>query len=514
MGGRIPRVRFLERPCRRESRLISRFAPHRERSTKDVLALSAALGSAAFIGLVLLGPRTPVDVLLALVASLAAAATAALVVWSPITAFGLLVILASISGLIIAMPFGRVRLEQPSIVAAVVALVAIHSWPRRSNLALVVPIAGSFALYLIVLTVASIIHAPQIAVSARLITWWTLSISAGVVAFVLVQRSGARGEGWFTAVGVGHAATGIVIATAFLFLGPTGIPGMQTSPGEVPKVVGLAFEANLYASMLGAFAPFAIERYRARRSPTAAVPVVLIVVGLGLGVTRGAYIGLAAGLGVYLAIVAFRRRPRVEILGVLPVLAIALLLAPSIAWVMLPARQDSGVIPPTPGASAGATPVPDGFEPSLAPVPTPATDNIAFRLNRIPVAINDLEESPIIGLGAGTFGQRHVLPDRPGVRDYISMLALSAVYEAGVIGAAALALGFLLSLRLILRASRYVPGLAAAYGASTVSLLVAYEASNAIFFSIIWIILGAGLAMASQRIQGASPSKVGAAPAK
>jgi len=411
------------------------------------------------------------------------------------------------------MPFGRVRLEQPAIIAAVITLLVTRGSARRSDLAPVVPIAGSFAVYLIVLTLASLIFAPQPAVSARLIIWWTLSMSAGVVAFVLVRRSQSRGgDGWFAVTGVGHAAVGVVIAIAFLLLGPTGIPGMQTSYGEVPKVAGLAFEANLYASMLGAFAPFAIERFRTRRDIGTAAGLILIVIGLGLGVTRGAYLGLGAGLVVYLGILAFGRRPRAETLSLLPVVAVALLLAPSISWVMLPVQRATSVIPLPPSASGEAPPGTDGLPPTVSvptptPVPTPAADTLAFRLERIPIALEDLGESPILGLGAASFGQRHGLPDRPGVRDYLSMLVLSTVYEAGVVGAAAMAAGFLLSLRLIIRASRRAPGLAAAYGASIVSLLVAYQASNALFFSINWIILGAGLAMASRALDDTSSSK-------
>jgi hypothetical protein len=335
-------------------------------------------------------------------------------------------------------------------------------------------------------------------------------MGAGVVAFVLVRRSESqRGEGWFTATGVGHAADGVAIAIAFLLLGPMSIPGMQVVQGEVPKVAGLAFEANLYASMLGALAPFAIERFRTRRDPATAVALVLIVVGLGVGVTRGAYLGLFSGLAVYLGILAFRRRPRTEILPVAGLLAAALILAPSIAWTLLPAQPGSSVTP-SPGASSpgGASSSP-GLE---APLLTSTSDNLAYRLSRFPIAFDDLKESPIVGLGAGTFGQRHSVPGRPQVRDYLSVLALSAVYEAGVVGAAALGIGFLLSLRLILRASRWAPGLAAAYAASIVSLLVAYEASNALFFSLNWIILGAGLGMASRTIDSNSPMKGGSEP--
>jgi hypothetical protein len=487
--------------------LISTFA-FRKRSTNSVLTLSAVLGGGAFVGFVLLGDRTPADLVVAFVASLGAAITAGLVVRSPVSAVGLLLILASISGVFIALPFGRVRLEQPAIIAALVALAATRGWPRRSDLSLVLPIAGTFGVYLIVLTLASLLHAPHLAISARLIVWTALSMGAGVVAFVLVRGTESQGgEGWFTATGVGHAAAGVAIAIAFLLLGPTGIPGMQVVQGEVPKVAGLAFEANLYASMLGALAPFAIERFRTRRDSATAVAVVLIFVGLGVGVTRGAYLGLGAGLGVYIGIVAFRRRPRAEILAVVGLLAMALILAPSIAWALLPAQPDSSVTP-----SAGAS-GPGGATASSSPAPvlTPTSDNLTYRLSRIPIALDDLKESPIVGLGAGTFGQRHSVPGRPGLRDYLSILALSAVYEAGVVGATALGIGFLLSLRLILRASKWAPGLAAAYGASIVSLLVAYQASNVLFFSINWIILGAGLGMASRAIDTKSQAKVGSA---
>jgi hypothetical protein len=475
-------------------------------SASGVLALPAALGVAAFAGLVVLGNRSPVDLLGAFVASLGAAATAALVVRSPATAFGLLLVLASISGVVITLPFGRVRLEQPSIIAALVALAATRGWPRRSDFGGVVPIAASFVVYLGVLTLASLMHAPEPAVSARLIIWTTLSMGAGIVAYVLIQRSEPRaGETWFVVTGLGHAAVGIAVAAAFLLLGPAGIPGIQTGLGEPPKVAGLAYEANLYASLLGALAPFAIERFRTRRDLASAAAAIVIVIGLGLGVTRGAYLGLGFGLLAYIGVLAFRSRPRAEILAVLPVLSIALLLAPSIAWVMLP-TQHGGILiqatpSPDPGDAGNGTPGPGPPAAVPTPVPTPATDTLAFRLDRIPVALNDLKSSPILGLGAGTFGQRHGLPDRR-VRDYLSILALSVVYEAGVLGAAALAMGFLLSLRLILRASIRAPGLAAAYGAAIVSLLVAYQASNVLFFSIIWIILGAGLAMALRTLEG------------
>lgn len=473
----------------------------------SLLALAALLGIGAFVGMVILGARTSDAVFVTLVASVAAALTVILVVERPVVAIGLLFVLASISGVVVGLPVGRVRLEQPSIVAAIITLLVTRGWPRRSEIRSVLPILASFAVYLVVLTFASALNAPKPMVSARMIIWTTLSMAGGVTVFALLVRSETgRVEGWFTATGVGHAVLGLAIAGAFLIIGPTGIPGMQTSPGEVPKVAGLAFEANLFASMLGAIAPFAVDRFRKRPGLTTAIPVLVIVIGLGLGVTRGAYLGLGAGLLVYLGVVAYRSPRPSEILAIVPVLAVALLLAPSIAAISLPIERNAapatGTPVPSESGSPGASASP--AETSPAPSPTPVADTFAYRTIRIGTALNDLRTSPLIGLGAASYGQRHQLPGlEVPASDYIGILALVAVYESGVIGASALALGFALSLWLLFRLSRDRPGAAAAYAASIVSLLVAYQATNALFFSINWIILGAGLALAVRTARSA-----------
>ena len=79
--------------------------------SNSLCALSALLGIGAFVGMVVLGERTPETVLITLAASLAAALTVILVVERPVAAFGLLFVLASISAVVVGLPIGRVRLE-------------------------------------------------------------------------------------------------------------------------------------------------------------------------------------------------------------------------------------------------------------------------------------------------------------------------------------------------------------------------------------------------------------------
>ena len=134
----------------------------------------------------------------------------------------------------------------------------------------------------------------------------------------------------------------------------------------------------------------------------------------------------------------------------------------------------------------------------------PPPDTIAFRLARVPEAIDDLSHSLLIGLGANSFGQRHtdVSQNAP---DHLAILALAAVYESGVLGAAGLAIGFGLVLWMLFRSTRRRTnrGTIAAYAGAVVCLLVAYQATNAINFSLIWLLTGAGLAAAAEPIDPA-----------
>jgi len=123
------------------------------------------------------------------------------------------------------------------------------------------------------------------------------------------------------------------------------------------------------------------------------------------------------------------------------------------------------------------------------------------------MALKDWPRDPIIGLGANSFGQSHEDPTQAGGLDHIAILAVAALYESGLVGSAGLTIGFALILLPLWRASRRrdtVGPMAAAYLGSLISLLVAYQATNALNFSLIWLIAGAGLAMAFRTSQDGS----------
>ena len=68
-------------------------------------------------------------------------------------------------------------------------------------------------------------------------------------------------------------------------------------------------------------------------------------------------------------------------------------------------------------------------------------------------------------------------------------------------GAAALGLGFLILLVMLARKSGSDVGRYAAYAGAICSFLVSYQVTNALWFSINWLVIGAALALvASSRV--------------
>ncbi len=456
---------------------------------------------------------------------------AGLVAWwstrRPIAAFGVLFVLATLSRWTIELPIGNMRLEQPAIAFGLLALLYARRLPDRATLRRLLPIAIAFMVYLGALTASSLLHSPDRADSLRMVFWTGLSMAGGLLVFLLLLGQDSEGgPRWLRPTAGVHASLGILIAILYFTLGPVIVPGPDPVPGMVGKIFVVSWEANLFASLLAALSFFAIEGYRARPRPISAALIVIILVGMAVAQTRGAYLGLGAGLIAYGCVVAYRRGrlrslllPTAVVVGALAVGAwVTPVLIPgyrvpqepinlttagwgrefAIGPYLLPAMPSlSG---PT-GVEAIGSPEPSSNQatPAAVPAPTPTIidDTLAFRLDRISLALKDLIHDPIIGLGANSFGQRHVDPTQ-NAPDHIAILAVAALYESGVVGSLGLAIGFALVLLALWRGSRRtlsVP-IAAAYIGSVVSLLIAYQATNAINFSLIWLITGAGLAMA------------------
>ena len=472
--------------------------------------------------------------ILAAAGALAAGATA---LSRPRTAFGILFLLASMSSATVETPVGAMRPEMPAI--AVVAAVLFAGGRFRTLLSLprsTLAMALAFGTYLGVLALSSALVAPGTAQSLRMVAWLATSMVGGIVAFVLVRPRPVGAIEPLAFAGAAMGAVGVAVAAMFFAAGPAFNLGIQDPNSILPRVHALGWETNLYASFLAMCAFFALEAARGPRRAAGMAMLALVLVGFPLGITRGAYVGLAAGVLAYVAVrLALERRPG-NLVGLGAMSAVLLVLGIAASNVLLPnlleraaADGRSGQGPSgSPGPSVSLAPpsglptvAPSGL-PTVAPsgvaqgTSTPATvptltlapypDTMAFRLERVPIALEDLRRSPLIGFGAESFGQLH--PDRyaGAGADHIAILAVVVPYEAGIIGAAALLIGFALLLTALWKSARRssgeadwrAVGAAAAFIGSVVSVLVAYQVTNALHLAINWIVIGAAAALTAR----------------
>jgi hypothetical protein len=458
-------------------------------------------------------------ILVATMATVGAIAAGATALSHPRISLGILFLLASFSRSTLETPLGTMRPEMPAI--AVVALVllaggrfsALRNMPRSS-----VVMALAFGTYLLVLAISSAFVAPGTAQSMRMVAWLAISMAGGVVAFILVRARPVDAMEPLAFAGAVMGAFAIVFAALFLMFGPEFHFGIQDPDAIVPRVFAFGWETNLYASFMAMCVFFAFETARGPRRASGLAMLALVLIAFPLGITRGAYLGLAAGILAYIVVrVVAEHRPR-DLPRLGGVSAALLLVGLAASNVLLPnslEREGIGGLPsaspeasvsqeesdePTPSRSESDEPTPSiGPTPSLEAYP----DTVGFRLERVPIALGDLRNSPLIGFGAESFGQRH--PERyagPGP-DHIAIMAVVVPYEAGIIGAAGLLIGFVLLLYTVWRSARRSGergdwrsvGAAAAFIGSIVTVLVAYQVTNALHLAINWIVIGAAAAL-------------------
>jgi hypothetical protein len=499
------------------------------RTQRVAIVVAAAVVGA---GLWLTGTRDLNNLILVFLAIGGAAAVAWLAPCRPVAAFGILFLLASLSALDLSTRIGNMRLEQPAIVAGYAALFLGPVRPSLSRIRRLWPIGAAFGVYLVCLTLSSILFAVDRMDSLRMTFWTGLSMLGGLLALLLLARGATRATEWILGSGYLQAIVGFGAAVVFFGLGPVWLAGSVQAPGvtlpvsSIPKVTSLSWEANLFASFLAALTVLGLDRFWSGGRSIGKALFLVMAAAIGLGVTRGAFVGLGAGMAAYLLFVVTPPRAwardairRVGLRGA--IFAAALVVGVLVASVLLQGgRPASSPLDFTKlgfgrWAVASAPGQPGGAKPTPAPaVVVPPPDTVTFRLDRIPVALADVPHSLLIGLGANSFGQRHTDPSQRGAPDHIAVLALAALYESGIIGAAGLGIGFLLVLLTYFMAGRRSPnrGLIAAYAGAVVCLLAAYEATNALNFALIWLIAGAGLAVAIEPAAGAD-STAGAEPA-
>jgi hypothetical protein len=447
--------------------------------------VAVGVGVAVFLALWLLPGGGPIDALRALLAAGGTVGVLVLLPVRPLAALGVVFLLAVFSAARIELPVGALRLEQPALVALLAAVV----WHRR-RLALpsprpLLPLIAAAAIFLAVLTVSSAVVADQPAASLRMVAWFALSMAGGFAAALLVAGRAARTLPWLTGATGLVALIGMVIAVAYLLFA-VGTPWVVGTHTFSPRISAFTHEPNIYASLLAASVPLAIEQIRLRPAMRHAMVAVLILAALGLGVTRAAYVGLVVGLAVYFVLTVWRGGHARRIARIAAMVALAGVIGLVLPTVLLNPNH-AGVLRPIAGAPPPERPVerPDR--------PRNELGTWEYRMGNVRRGITDLADSPIIGRGAYSFGQRHLDPN--GNPDVVAIWPLAVLHDSGVVGLAALLSFFGLYARRAWRAARDPTrgGPATAFGAAVAVLLVAYLATTALHFATTWLIIGAAV---------------------
>jgi hypothetical protein len=420
------------------------------------------------------------------------------VVWlmprRPVLAVAVVFMLAALSRVTVMTPLGTLRLEQP----ALVGLVALTVWHRKAlelpALRPLLPLIAAGFVYLAPLTLSSAVIADDPGASLRLVAWTALSMAGGLAVALLVAGRAARAVPSVTSPAGVVATVGLLSGIGYLLFA-LGEPWVNDPVSTMPRIDAFVLEPNLYASLLAAVVPLALERWRARPSLASLAIAVVLLLSVGLGVTRGAYIGLAVGLVVLFALNRFRSRQSAG----LGAMALIVLIAGGAGLLMPKALLNpdlSGVVARPPVAS---NPNP-GASPTPSPTPNPEGDleTFEYRLKHVRAGLADWQESPVIGLGAYSYGQRHHPYTRPEV---IAVWPVLVLHDAGLVGLGGLlALLGLLGVRLWRTSRDPETGRTAnAYTAAVVVLLVAYLATTALHFAVTWLIFGGALAATIKR---------------
>jgi hypothetical protein len=387
---------------------------------------------------------------------------------------------------------GTIRPEQPALFTLIVATAWYRSRLALPSIRPIVPLIVCGAVYLVVLTISSAFVAEEPALSLRMVAWTALSMIGGLVTALLVAGSASRVLPWFSGSAAIIAALGLIGAVGFLLF-RLGEPLVAGTDGFYPKVYAFSHEPNLYASLLAAAIPIAAEVWRERPVRRNAAVFALLLLALGVGVTRAAYVGLAVGITVYFVLAFWRSRLSGPVrrmaaatvgFGLVGLIIPVFLMSPYLAGLLTPEgpliaqyRPDGTTRPPSIPGSRGLEEL----------------GTLGYRMGMVVLGLRDMAESPLIGRGAFSFGQRHLEGD--GDPAVIAVLPFAVAHDAGLIGFFALFVFLIAMLVRLWRAGRdkLLAGPVAALTGAVVVLLIAYLATTALHFTMTWLIVGSAI---------------------
>ncbi len=309
------------------------------------------------------------------------------------------------------------RPEDGLVLSALVALALYHNPQENLGRTFSRPPIVLLGFYVLWTVVISIAMSPKPQASLAIAGW--LALDLGILV-VLVTGFNSASE--LEEVGAKWACVAFAFADVLYFIGNHIGFGVQIdSVTHAKSAYGLSYEANLLAGTAAIWLFLAISspNVRTHRSYKLLLPFGFLA--LIVSFTRAADVALIAGLIVWGFLEGYRARQMlIRRLGILLVVGAFLLVAvPSLgAPVVKKLDQITNIY----GSTGGD------------------------RVTTSSEALKDLGDfNWILGLGANSFGQRHLSFTRPdqNVAGYLSVLPLALVYDGGIVAIILLGSAFL-----------------------------------------------------------------------
>lgn len=346
--------------------------------------------------------------------------------------------------------------------------------------------------------ITSWLNAPDVhhsLLAAGLLGFGALAYVATVVAVSDRDRLRVASR-WFLGFVAVAAASGIALLAAhYVSSFAWGITRVDTLRG-FPAIQGFAHEHNVFGSTCAAGALAFIVLWRERiplfSARISSACAWILLAGLLLSLSRGAWVGFGAGLAAYS--LAKPRTGRSLLAFGVSSCVVALMLAATATAVGPSARI---------AYTGGQTAVTIGSQASAAL--SFSTSTGARRLVEWKGALHEVQSSPLVGLGTNSWGDRHLEQTRFGsIPAFLGNWLIRTLYDSGVIGLGLL-LWFLSWIAWpgsqVRRARGESAGVARAFVFASVALLVAYLATDALL--LIWPWLLFGLARSARRLASA-----------
>lgn len=368
----------------------------------------------------------------------------------PLWGYTVVVAAATLTHFRFATPLGHWRLEQ---VASTLGLLAYVRLRRPLSLMNIGPVASLFLMWVAINGVSSI-FAPEWFQSEKIVLWLLTDVFA-----LLLTREVARCYGIYAAF-VPFWIAGVLAVSL-------GIGLWLVNPlAHQGRAMGFMQEPDVFGTFSAMITIYGLTMLGSRELPrilkaTRYLGVTVGVVGVFLSATRSSLIGLVCAL--IIAAVMERARIRKVVLAGLAIGSLC-------AW---------GLEGSLPGR--------------LSRLSTAST--LAYRMIRVKLALHGIVSSWthfILGHGTNSYGQFHLTISSAGlIPDYLGVQMVTVPYDTGLLGTIGFAVFLVVMLKTMWRNRTRSPVILGSVYA-LIAMLVAYQATNGIWFGFTWIVVALG----------------------